>query len=507
MNYIENTLQKNISDIDKLYGLLENALIDYEYTSLLESETLLLPEKGSKDKKVYNIKKIILTIISKLKKLCDTIGAALSNMMKNIIGSQIYYVANTDIEIGPYTRDKFPESICNKIVSIKNNSNDNDIESLENDLDKCIDEEQNQKITIIKGTKIDIVQCLRHLKTNNKYRDIIDKKVKNDNSDDPKVFRIYKKMINFLMLIGKHLSEIISNCKLFKKDNGDVRIYDKNGNKVKSLANSRIVNKNDRSMRNYNKAHGINNESSYIPYDMTKNEYIASIMLEAAELLKEDNYDSLNGGLEMLLEEAVEYDIYNIEYLNEAVDGLKEINLIKNSLKKGKEIKTNQVEKIKKSIDNLLKWYFKIEPNKKFKALHVLLSALSIILDNILIVAATVGSIGGTYNGSIYGIGKALKLDTGKTGKAAIVFALISLISITLSKIINTISINANMEFNLLDYNKNVKLIKSQINKIDNQIKKVSDDKKQVNELNKLKKQYINTISKLNSLKNQYNYK
>lgn len=49
MNYIMSPLQEDISVIDKLYGLLENALIDYEYQTLLESETSTSTSNDSKE--------------------------------------------------------------------------------------------------------------------------------------------------------------------------------------------------------------------------------------------------------------------------------------------------------------------------------------------------------------------------------------------------------------------------------------------------------------------------
>ena len=69
---------------------------------------------------------------------------------------------------------------------------------------------------------------------------------------------------------------------------------------------------------------------------MTKNEYIASIMLEAADLLKEDSEYNDEYELDSILTEAAEYDDDNIYYLNEAVDELKEIDSIK---KRNKEFK------------------------------------------------------------------------------------------------------------------------------------------------------------------------
>lgn len=528
MNYTIPTLQEDISVIDKLYGLLENALIDYEYQTLLESETLALPEKGTKEKKGRTFKTVLTTILTKLKNLFIKIGNTLSSMMKNIIGSQVYYVAKTDIQVGPYTRDKFPESICNKVLSIKNNTNDSDVESLEDDLDKCADEEDAKKITIMKGTKVDVAQCVRHLRTNNKYIKLIEKKSNSDNSDDPKVFRIYKKLVSFLMSVGKNLSGLISNCSLFKKPNAvryDKFKVDKTNNKIKADVSfdygSRSISKGDKMMRNYDKAHGIKNESIMLPEGISRNEYIASIMLEAADLLKEDiNNDNMEYDIDSLLTEAIEYDdSNNIVYLNEAVEDLKEINAIKNEIKDKKTLddaKANKITtKVKNAVNNLLKWYYKIEPEKKFKALHTVLKGL----DKIFNIGMYIASL---YSGGMMGYsagdllvekmtlkelsksGLDIKVKNSPRSRALKKYAIISILIVAVATVYASIRRNANIKYNITDFDNNINAIKSQISKIDTQIKNAGDDKELVDQLNKLKSKYNSMIDQLINMKDSY---
>ena len=282
MNYVLDVFQEDIKILDKINNLLENAIINYEYQTLLESESL---SDNDKKQKENGLKKIIDVAISKLKILGEKIYNAFSNMVKRIIGSKFYYIAKSDIEIGPYTMNKYPESICNKILYIVND--DKRIQEVEDDLDKYIDKEENNKITILKGNRVDVIKFLKHSKENNKYIKLIESKLSTINNN-LELSKIYQKLINFLTIIGKNLSSVISNCKLFNSEDtkSEIEAYDSNGNKIKYKQN-RIISKYDKDQRDYNKVHGMKNESA-IPDDMTKNEYIASIMLEAAELLRDD---------------------------------------------------------------------------------------------------------------------------------------------------------------------------------------------------------------------------
>ena len=248
---------------------------------------------------------------------------------------------------------------------------------------------------------------------------------------------------------------------------------------------------------------------------MTKNEYIASIMLEAAELLKEDtNNDNMEYDLNNLLTEAAEYD-GSMYYLNEAVDELKEINSIKKEIKNSKDIDDKKIStKIKNVINNTLKWYYKIEPNKKFKALHTVLRILNKLINLILYLTNIIPAY---YVGAnTYAIRKDFKnIVTGKfkkrggfsrgsrqAGGAALYMILTSTL-IVLSKSIKQYS---NIKFNISDYDNNVKEIQSQIDIIDKHIKK-SDNNKQINHLNKLRNEYSNMLEDLRNMKEKYDKK
>ena len=243
---------------------------------------------------------------------------------------------------------------------------------------------------------------------------------------------------------------------------------------------------------------------------MTKNEYIASIMLEAAELLKEDNeYNDDEYKIDDILTEAAEYDYDNMYYLNEAVDELKEIDSIKKEIKNSKDVDEKKLStKIKNIINNTLKWYYKIEPNKKFKALHTVLRILSKLIN--LILGFTFVAFGALtiphFRGTVHEIKDKYKYGTSYSTRNFTKGVLLSLIPVALIALRKSIKQYSNIKFNISDYDNNVKEIQSQIDIIDKHIKK-SDNNKQINHLNKLRNEYSNMLEDLRNMKEKYDKK
>ena len=241
---------------------------------------------------------------------------------------------------------------------------------------------------------------------------------------------------------------------------------------------------------------------------MTKNEYIASIMLEAAELLKSDdtNNDNMEYDLNNLLTEAAEYD-GSMYYLNEAVDELKEINSIKKEIKNSKDIDDKKMSaKIKNIINNTLKWYYKIEPNKKLKALHTVLRILNKLINLTLgFLSGSLGVMSGQRALSVIHSATGLRLNLGYNIRNFINFTLITLIPTALIVLRKSIKQYSNIKFNISDYDNNVKEIQSQIDIIDKQIEK--GDSKQTNHLYKLRNEYSNMLEDLRNMKEKYDKK
>ena len=527
--YVMKTFQEDINLLDKLNTLFENVMIDYEYSTLVENTAAAIVSKtkpkGELKEKAIEVLKNILDAI---KKFFTKIGTILTNMVKRTIGSNTYYIAKEDIEVSPYLGDKFPESICNRLASINSNIDDEQLEQLEKDLDEII-AKSNDKVTMIKGSKIDVKMYLDHKKKNDKYIKILDSKIKSlQNSDNAsKVCRVYQKLANFLSSLGKDMSAVISNSKLFAKQN-DVTVMDDKGRVIAKSDSRKIYNYN-KQKRDYDKYYGIKNES------VTRNEYIASIMLEAVELLKNDNYSDISYFNNDILNESISYtDSSDVYLLTEAADELNDIKKITNEAKKDKknldEDKLKKIsQKIKKSVDNLLKWYYKVEPNKKFKALHTVLYGLECVLDvvalAISLVAAPIGIgmsagniVQNTINGKIIEHYYALKGDSvsvkdivkeaNKSHKKTLIISLIAgIISTALLKILMSLRSYSNEKFNVPDCEANIKSLKKQINKIDEQIKKCDStgDKKLVASLQKMKKSYSDCLKELELVRDNYN--
>ena len=525
--YVMKTFQEDINLLDKLNTLFENVMIDYEYSTLVENTAAAIVSKtkpkGELKEKAIEVLKNILDAI---KKFFTKIGTILTNMVKRTIGSNTYYIAKEDIEVSPYLGDKFPESICNRLASINSNIDDEQLEQLEKDLDEII-AKSNDKVTMIKGSKIDVKMYLDHKKKNDKYIKILDSKIKSlQNSDNAsKVCRVYQKLANFLSSLGKDMSAVISNSKLFAKQN-DVTVMDDKGRIIAKSDSRKIYNYN-KQKRDYDKYYGIKNES------VTRNEYIASIMLEAVELLKNDNYSDISYFNNDILNESISYtDSSDVYLLTEAADELNDIKKITNEAKKDKknldEDKLKKIsQKIKKSVDNLLKWYYKVEPNKKFKALHTVLYGLECVLDvvalAISLVAAPIGIamsagnivqnsllarlINKQHPGSIGDHAKGVAKEFNKPHKKFLVISLIAgIISAALLKILTSLRSYSDEKFNATDCEANIKSLKKQINKIDEQIKKYNstDDKNLVISLQKMKKSYTDCLGQLELIKEQY---
>ena len=255
--YVMKTFQEDINLLDKLNTLFENVMIDYEYSTLVENTAAATVSKTkSKGELKERAIEVLKNILDAIKKFFTKIGTILTNMVKRTIGSNTYYIAKEDIEVSPYLGDKFPESICNKLASINSNIDDEQLEQLEKDLDEII-AKSNDKVTMIKGSKIDVKMYLDHKKKNDKYIKILDSKIKSlQNSDNAsKVCRIYQKLANFLSSLGKDMSAVISNSKLFAKQN-DVTVMDDKGRIIAKSDSRKIYNYN-KQKRDYDKYYGI----------------------------------------------------------------------------------------------------------------------------------------------------------------------------------------------------------------------------------------------------------
>ena len=231
---------------------------------------------------------------------------------------------------------------------------------------------------------------------------------------------------------------------------------------------------------------------------MTKNEYIASIMLEATELLRDD-VDSLNEVyndkyFDQILNEAVEFS--DISLLLEVSDEIKEIQSdIKNT-----DIDNDVngfIKKIKSISDKLLKWYYKVEPNKKLSGLRTLIKTVNGIIYQIL----SKIFLGGIIN----------RLANAKTKPIRYLgIALVVVLTVLSGAILKGITYlqtklyaSNQYKYNIKDFDDNIKLLRDGYNKLKDKYDS-SDDKKLKSGLQKTMDDYKKSINELVKLKNKY---
>ena len=221
---------------------------------------------------------------------------------------------------------------------------------------------------------------------------------------------------------------------------------------------------------------------------ITKNEYIASIMLEAADLLKDDT-ESLNevgsdNYFDQILNEAAEFS--DIQLLLEASDDIKKIQISINVKNTSKILKN-----IKSVCNNLLKWYYKVEPNKKFSALRTLIKTINGISYQL---QSKLG--GGVVN----------RVANAKDDNVRIVgyiLLVVTYLATGVSYLQSKSFALGQYKYNVKDFDDNIKLLKDGYNKLKDKYNSC-DDKKVKSGLQKAMNEYQKSINELNKLKVKY---
>ena len=163
---------------------------------------------------------------------------------------------------------------------------------------------------------------------------------------------------------------------------------------------------------------------------------------------------------------------------NEYIPLIESVNELASAQKDFKELKKdvnndNIFKKCLKSLKGALNWWYKVEPDKKFKTLHVILKILVYVLIFI-----------GKIPDKVFHIGKA-SVSTKYT-------VLLQLISMGVSQIetfILGLSSKAEYEINKNDLDKNISEFDAEIDKINDQLSKNNDPE--------IEKKLIETKSKL----------
>ena len=234
---------------------------------------------------------------------------------------------------------------------------------------------------------------------------------------------------------------------------------------------------------------------------MTKNEQIASILLEAAELLKRGEYDNvLTETIESpsmlindVLNEAIEGNYGDVTSLLEAAEDMPSVESEINEVKNETDI-AKASAKSKGIVDKIAKWYYKVEPNKKFKILRKILKIFNAINYQLMSKLATQG----VMNRALYAKNKVAK-------SVGIVFAVIGAIaSMGLSLINNAIPglyASGQYKYNIKDFDANIAELEKGLEKINRTIQSGVDSK---TALNKAKASYEKAIAELKKEKIKY---
>lgn len=232
------------------------------------------------------------------------------------------------------------------------------------------------------------------------------------------------------------------------------------------------------------------NESIYL-----YNEPSLDILLEMLSIkLDMDDY------LPTTLNENVNIIIGYPEFmpLIEAVDEIAELNKNMKDLKSDKN-NENIFNKCKKSLKSVIDWWYKVDPDKKFKTLHVVLKVLVIVLS---IVASiyfghkAVKFVGNTnlYKNipdKVFKVGKS-EISVKKYLMSTLVLDGVGKIEIFLGKLLS----KAEYSVNKKDIDKNIAEFDKSIDKINEQISN-TDDPKLKSELEKTKAKLSSSLSKL----------
>ena len=258
-----DAINRDMELLDKLDTVLENAMFKFELVSLTEATN----ENGNKadSKEKSKIGKFInttwVTFCEKLLDLIDNIRDRIMFIIRSRTGGKV--TLRKEMTVSKYATTVVPGRVTNIINQIKASSGDYSSDpfgGMEADLKRFMDE----KITLRAGSPINI---------NGLYSVLVG--LKKDVKSFKKLSKVREKDISVLNLIRSFYKDIISDIRSIVANTNTVKQDQKEGIYI----NKAIGDQFDKSAKN---------ESIEIPYGMSRNEYIASIMLEAADLLKDD---------------------------------------------------------------------------------------------------------------------------------------------------------------------------------------------------------------------------
>lgn len=229
-----------------------------------------------------------------------------------------------------------------------------------------------------------------------------------------------------------------------------------------------------------------------------------------------------------ILNESIEYnpDLSEFKPLLEAVKEIKDCNDTLNELKTNKD--ENVINKLLTSLKKLYDWYFKAEPNKKYKTFHTVLkisvTVLSIVLPLIYPYSKAVTKLSATKLGKMIPnikigknignnsvvrsiLSKIVITKVTKSGKIiitreGIILTVIRVMVLNVCKLFSDILHNEEIRANQKNIDENIKKLDSMIDEYNDMIKKSDSDvliKNLTDQRNELEK----TLAKLIKIRNE----
>lgn len=272
-----NEYNHSLELLSKLDTVMENASIKMELCTLTEAY-------GPRSEKYHTAKETFkaawTTFLNKISELIDSVIEAIGTAIRG--GEESRYGA--DLKVSPYAYNKYPDSFVISALKMGGSVSD---EVLAQCQEKMVDM-RGEEITLKKGDKSDLHNLYKNLK---KYKNLVSElKGSYKNAEDQKAAILIKGFRTFIQDVLKDVKYILKNSvnpnkmnKIRGKDRDAQEKAVTNDYYSKSAKDSASVFKAAKGTEVY-KA-----QNDSVDFDsIDRNEFIANLMLEAADLLKDD---------------------------------------------------------------------------------------------------------------------------------------------------------------------------------------------------------------------------
>lgn len=223
---------------------------------------------------------------------------------------------------------------------------------------------------------------------------------------------------------------------------------------------------------------------------MTKNERIAFALLEAIDVIMREDFNSKQNAddYDVLLNTIIEPE----ELLNESITDLDNVKMPDAS--DNKNVFLKKLNTIKTTVSSLARWYYKIEPVKRFQTLHNFLRILNNTVVKLLFVLSKIAN----KTSCIKAIKGGRLNDNGY--KQIMIITLLYFLTDTIRDVIETPII---IKYNVDEYYETINEWAETTKQLDNEIRNCKDPKVK-QDLIELRDRYLVAYDRLNSTYHRY---